>query len=71
MNKYFAFLLLLSVFIISGCNNSDELVGQTFNVAYMPVLQEDLDNPNKYSSIMTLEFLEGKRVTSPIWIVYT
>lgn len=67
MKKCFSFFLLLSLLIISACNNSDELVGQTFNVAYTPVLQEDFDSPNSYSSIMTLEFSDRGVVTSTIY----
>lgn len=67
MKKCFAFFLFLSVLLISACNNSDELVGQTFDVAYTPVLQEDFDSPNRYSSIMTLEFSDSGVVTSTIY----
>ncbi|MEC5425105.1 hypothetical protein QGM71_16590 [Virgibacillus sp. C22-A2] len=67
MKKWFVFLVLLSVLLVSACNNSEELSGQTFTVAYTPVLQEDVDSPNRYDSIMTLEFSGGNVVTNSIY----
>ncbi|MEC5425783.1 hypothetical protein QGM71_20150 [Virgibacillus sp. C22-A2] len=46
MKKRFIFLLLLFVLLASACNNIDELSGQTFNVAYTPVLHFENDNEN-------------------------
>ncbi|OZU87066.1 hypothetical protein CIL03_18745 [Virgibacillus indicus] len=68
MNKQFIFPILLFVFLLSACTSEDELSGQTFDVAYIPgpVSQEDFDNPNRYDSIMTLEFLDGKVITNSI-----
>ncbi|MFA9560663.1 hypothetical protein ACERII_25525 [Evansella sp. AB-rgal1] len=62
MKKQLVFLLFLSIVLVTACNNSEELSGQTFNVAYSPVMQEDVNSPNKHYSIMTLEFLEGNKV---------
>ena len=63
MKKWFVLILISSLLLVSACNNNDNLSGQTFNVAYTPVLQEDVDSPNRYDSIMTLEFLDGNVVT--------
>ena len=63
MKKWFVLILISSLLLVSACNNNDKLSGQTFNVAYTPVLQEDVDSPNRYDSIMTLEFLDGNVVT--------
>lgn len=68
MNKWFSFLLLLSVsLLLSACNDNDELAGQTFNFAYTPVLEEDIDSPNEYSSIMKLEFVDDSTITSTVY----
>lgn len=64
MKKWFVFITLLSVFFVSACSSeSDKLSGKTFNVAYTPVLQEDIDNPNKYDSIKTFKFSDGNVVS--------
>ncbi|MBP3951709.1 hypothetical protein [Bacillus suaedae] len=60
MNKWLFFTLFFSVLLISACSNSDELSGHTFNVSHTPPFQEDIDDPDKYHSIMTLEFSDGK-----------
>lgn len=58
------FIALLSVFFVSACSSeSDKLAGKTLNVAYTPVLQEDVDNPNKYDSIKTLKFSDDNVVS--------
>ncbi|MEK6190275.1 MAG: hypothetical protein N2A99_04705 [Carnobacterium alterfunditum] len=67
MNKWFAFLLLSSVLLLSACNGNNDLVGQTFNVAYMPVLEEDIDSPDRYSSIIILEFSNETTITSTVY----
>ncbi|MFC0301019.1 hypothetical protein ACFFIS_09310 [Virgibacillus soli] len=57
------FIVLLSVVFVSACNNDhDELSGKTFKIAYKPVLEEDMDNPSRYTSIMTLKFSKGNIV---------
>lgn len=67
MRKWFVFLALLSVLFVSACNNSeDNLSGKTFKVTYPPVLEEDINNPSKYSSITTLQFSDGKVVSNKI-----
>ncbi len=35
-----------------------------FIIAYAPILQEDVDNPSKYHSIMTLEFLDDNVISN-------
>ncbi|MFD1851277.1 hypothetical protein [Oceanobacillus bengalensis] len=67
MKKRFILSLLLVVLLLSACNNEDELSGKTFEVAYTPVLQDDLDSPNRYDSIMTLEFLDGNVVNNTFY----
>ncbi|ALS78490.1 hypothetical protein AUO94_07375 [Planococcus kocurii] len=67
MNKWFAFLLLSSVLLLSACSDTNDLVGKTFDVAYVPVLEEDTDSPDRYSSILTLEFLNENTITSPVY----
>ncbi|KAA0956364.1 hypothetical protein ACQKDD_17180 [Planococcus kocurii] len=67
MNKWFAFLLLFSVLLLSACNDNNDLVGKTFDVAYVPVLEEDIDSPDRYNSILTLEFLNENTITSPVY----
>ncbi|WP_078597662.1 hypothetical protein [Evansella clarkii] len=72
MNKRVVFLLLLSVLLVSACttsntaSGSEELWGQIFNIAYPPVIQGDADSPNKYHSIMKVEFSDGNAATSAI-----
>ncbi|RLL48415.1 hypothetical protein D8M04_03910 [Oceanobacillus piezotolerans] len=68
MSKRFVFLFLLlsSVLLVTACNDNDELSGKTFEVAYTPVLQEEIDNPSNYKPIMTLNFLNDNAVTNTI-----
>lgn len=67
MKKWFVtFIALLSLLLFSACSDSDKLSGKTFKVSYTPVLQEDIDNPSKYPSIMTLKFSDGNVVTNTI-----
>lgn len=65
MKKGFVVLMaLLSVFFISACSDdSNILSGKTFDVAYTPVLQEDMDNPDKYPSVVTAQFSNDNVVT--------
>jgi|SRR5690625_2800710 len=65
MKKWFALVTFLSVLLISACNDdSDELSGKTFKITYPPVLEEDLDNPSKYHSIVRLKFSKGNTVSN-------
>lgn len=58
------FVALLSILFISACSeDSNNLSGRTFKIANTPVLQEDLDNPDKYPGVVTLEFLDDNVVT--------
>lgn len=66
MKKRISFLLLLFGLLLSACNNDDEFSGKTFKVAYTPVLQEEIDNPSNYKSIMTLNFSDDNVVTNTI-----
>ncbi|WP_152656018.1 hypothetical protein [Oceanobacillus sp. CFH 90083] len=68
MKKGFvAFIALLSVFFISACSDdSNHLSGKTLKVAYTPILQEDMDNLDKYPSVVTLEFSEGNVASNTI-----
>ena len=58
MKKWLFFLLLLVVLLLSACSDNDELSGKTFDFSVMssPV------NPDKYDSVMTLEFSDGNTV---------
>jgi len=63
--KFIIFTTILSVLFISACSgDQNELTGKTFNIAYAPILQEDVDNPSKYHSIMTLEFLDDNVISN-------
>lgn len=66
--KWFVvFIALLSVFFVSACSDdSNKLSGKTFNVAYPPVLKEDVDHPNRYDSIMVLKFSDDNVVSNTI-----
>lgn len=67
MKKWFVLLAILSMFLISACSNEDdELSGKTFELSYPPVEEEDLDNPSKYNSIVTLEFSKDNTVSDPV-----
>lgn len=67
MNKWFTLLLLSTVLLLSACNDNNDLVGQTFNVAYIPVLEKDINSPDRYSSIMTLAFPKENTITSTVY----
>lgn len=58
MKKWLFSPLLLVVLLLSACNNSDDLSGKTFDVSVGP----SPVNPDKYDSIMTLEFSDGNTV---------
>ncbi|MHA6253314.1 hypothetical protein [Oceanobacillus sp. CAU 1775] len=68
MKKLIIFPILLFVLMLAACNDDDELSGQTFDIAYIPspISQENFDNPNRYDSIMTLAFSNGKVDTDSI-----
>lgn len=67
MKKWFALIVSLFIILISACNSdNDELFGKTFNIAYTPVAQDDIDDPGKYNSIMTLKFSKGNVVSNQI-----
>ncbi|MUK88417.1 hypothetical protein GMD78_08440 [Ornithinibacillus sp. L9] len=51
-------IAFLSILIITACSNSDELSGKTFDVSVV----SSPNNPNKYDSIMRLEFSDGNIV---------
>lgn len=62
--------MLLLALLFTGCNSKDELSGHTFELAVMslsPVLQKDADDSRSYSPLLTLEFSDGDKVTSPIY----
>ncbi|UTR08988.1 hypothetical protein MM300_13720 [Evansella sp. LMS18] len=72
LNKRIVFLILLSALLVSACTNndaasgSDKLSGKTFNISYPPVIQGDADSPNKYHSIMKIEFSDGNAATAAV-----
>lgn len=56
---------VLFLLLLTACNTTnDDLSGKSFKVAYAPVIQEDIDQPNKYQSAMTLAFEDGEVVSS-------
>ncbi|RIU91183.1 hypothetical protein D1864_12255 [Oceanobacillus picturae] len=71
LKKRFILLSLFLVLFLSACNDSDELSGKTFKLGYPSLdpnmsIEEDADDPDKYASLMTVEFLDGKTFTSSI-----
>src|SRR5699024_7873265 len=56
-------LLLITVFLISACSKSENLAGKQYNIAYTPVLEEDIDQPTAYDSLIKLRFSEDNTVT--------
>ena len=56
-------LLLITVFLISSCSKSENLAGKQYNIAYTPVLEEDIDQPTAYDSLIKLRFSEDNTVT--------
>ncbi len=66
MKKRFNLLLLLFVLLLSACNNEAELSGKTFKVAY-PSPVKEMDDPNRYNPIMTLEFIDENVVHNTIY----
>ena len=67
MNKQFTTLLLSTVLLLSACNDNNDLVGKTLDVAYFPVLEGDFNSPDRYSSIMTLEFSNENTITNTVY----
>jgi hypothetical protein len=61
MVKRLVFLSLLSVLLLSACNNADELSGKTFDVSSRSIHDE-----NSFYAIMTLEFSDGNVTTISI-----
>lgn len=67
MKRWLALLAISVLFLLllTACNTTDDdLSGKSFKVAYTPVIQEDIDKPNKYQSAMTLAFKDGEVVSS-------
>ena len=63
MKKSFIILIaVLSILIITACSNSGNLSGKTFDVSVV----SSPNTPDKYDSIMTLEFTDGKVITDAI-----
>ncbi|WP_042222266.1 hypothetical protein [Oceanobacillus manasiensis] len=71
MKKRFILLSLFLVLFLSACNGNDELAGKTFKLSYPSLdpnmaIEGDADDPDKYASLLTVEFLDGKSFTSSI-----
>ncbi|HZW68395.1 MAG TPA: hypothetical protein VFF20_07295 [Pseudogracilibacillus sp.] len=66
MPKRSLYLLLVFIFLMSACNKNEELAGKKFNLAYTPVLQEDIEKPNAYDSLIKLTFSEDHTVNNTI-----
>ncbi|MBP3951810.1 hypothetical protein [Bacillus suaedae] len=62
-------LIILAIPLLSNVyeTGSNEFSKKTFNIAYTPVIQNEIDNPNKYHSLMTVEFLDEKVFTNTIY----
>src|SRR5699024_864325 len=66
MPKRSLYLLLVFIFLMSACNKNEELAGKKFNLAYTSVLQEDIEKPNAYDSLIKLTFSEDHTVNNTI-----
>ncbi|MFD1173590.1 hypothetical protein [Oceanobacillus picturae] len=71
MKKRFVLLSFFLVLFLSACNGNDELAGKTFKLSYLSLdpnmsIEGDAEDPDKYASLLTVEFLDGKSFTSSI-----
>lgn len=71
MKKRFILISLFLVLLLSACNGNDELAGKTFKLGYPSLdpnmsTEGDDDDPDKYASLLTVEFLDGNTFTSSI-----
>lgn len=68
MKKWYVIpILFLTLLFISACSiERDNLAGKIFNIAYTPVLEEDISDPNNYDSIMAIKFLNENAVINTI-----
>ncbi|WP_342389283.1 hypothetical protein [Salinicoccus bachuensis] len=62
MKKILSSLFLLTIMLIAGCSNDDELSGRTFDLAYPPGPVSEGDGMEDHNVFMTLSFDDGKVV---------
>ncbi|WP_047984375.1 hypothetical protein [Ornithinibacillus californiensis] len=59
--------LVLSILPSTSQTASNDLSGQNFKIAYIPVFHGNVNNPGSYDPIMTIEFIDKNVFTTTIY----
>lgn len=60
-------ILVIPIFYTTNELTTSDLAGETFSITTVPIFQEEIDDPQRYHAIITIDFLERHVIRNSIY----